>query len=77
MLNKGLNKDAQDTKYGRTPLHYAARAGHGAVVRTLMTNGANGNVADKAGKTPIQLAAEGGHRGLMTAMKHFRSAMES
>ncbi|MBT9582762.1 ankyrin repeat domain-containing protein [bacterium] len=77
LLNKGLDKDAQDTKYGRTPLHYAAGAGHGAVVRTLMTNGANENVADKAGKTPIQLAEEGGHRGLMTAMKHFRSAMES
>jgi cytohesin len=77
LLSKGIDKEAADTKFGRTALHYAARAGHGAVVRTLMTNGANENATDKAGKTPVQLAEEGGHRGLMTAMKHFRSAMGS
>lgn len=77
LLAKGLDKNQTDAKYGRAPLHYAAKAGHGAVVRTLMMNGADENLADSAGKTPIQLAQEEEHRGLVAAMKHFRSAQES
>ncbi|MFN8612549.1 MAG: ankyrin repeat domain-containing protein [Vulcanimicrobiota bacterium] len=77
LLSKSLDKDLPDTKYGRSPLHLAAAAGYGACVRTLMMNGANENLPDKNGKTPINLAEEGGHRGLVTAMKHFRSAMSS
>jgi len=77
LLNKNLDKDAQDTKYGRSPLHLAASAGHGLVVRTLMVNGANENLTDKGGKTPINLAEEAGHSGLVAAMKHFRTVMES
>lgn len=73
LLTKGLDKNQPDAKFGRSPLHYAAKAGHGAVVRTLMMNGADENLADKAGKTPINLAQEEEHRGLVTAMKHFRS----
>ncbi|MBX3166956.1 MAG: ankyrin repeat domain-containing protein [Candidatus Eremiobacteraeota bacterium] len=77
LLGKNLDKDLPDGKYGRSPLHLAAAAGYGLVVRTLMMNGANEQLADKSGKTPIHLAEEAGHRGLVAAMKHFRSAMES
>lgn len=77
LLGKGLDKDQPDGKYGRSPLHLAAAAGYGLVVRTLMMNGANEQLADKNGKTPIGLAEEAGHRGLVAAMKHFRTAMES
>ncbi|MBS2037783.1 tetratricopeptide repeat protein [bacterium] len=77
LLSKNLDKDLPDTKYGRSPLHLAASAGYGACVRTLMMNGANENLPDKSGKTPINLAEESGHKGLVSAMKHFRSAMGS
>ncbi|ODT78802.1 hypothetical protein ABS71_01450, partial [bacterium SCN 62-11] len=77
LLSKNLDKDLPDGKYGRSPLHLAAAAGYGLVVRTLMMNGANEQLADKGGKTPINLAEEAGHKGLVAAMKHFRSAMES
>jgi tetratricopeptide (TPR) repeat protein len=77
LLSKNLDKDLGDSKYGRSPLHLAASAGYGACVRALMMNGANENLPDKEGKTPINLAEEAGHRGLVAAMKHFRSAMSS
>lgn len=77
LLTKNLDKDLADSKYGRSPLHLAASAGYGACVRTLMMNGANENLPDKSGKTPIVLAEEAGHRGLVVAMKHFRSALSS
>lgn len=77
LLSKGLDKSLADSKSGRTPLHYAAANGYGHVVRTLMSNGASETVPDKQGKTAMDLAEQGGHRGLMLAMKHFRSALES
>lgn len=76
LLGKELDKDGQETRGGRTPLHLAAAAGHGAVVRTLLMNGANEAIPDKQGKTPIDMAEQAGNSGLVTAMKHFRTAME-
>jgi tetratricopeptide (TPR) repeat protein len=76
LLAKGLDKNQADSKFGRSPLHLAASAGHGSVVRTLLMNGADETLPDQSGKTPINLAENAGHNGLVTAMKHFRSAME-
>src|SRR5512141_1369856 len=41
---------------GKTPLHYAAAAGHLSVVELLVTNRANLNVRNKTGLTPFALA---------------------
>jgi tetratricopeptide (TPR) repeat protein len=76
LLSKELDKNLADTKYKRTPLHYAAASGFGATVRNLMMNGANESATDVNGKTPIDLAEANGHRGLAAAMRHFRQAME-
>ncbi|KAL2174031.1 ankyrin repeat-containing domain protein [Thermothelomyces heterothallicus CBS 202.75] len=42
LLEHGARVDIRDA-YGRTPLHWAAEAGHGAVVRLLVEAGANIN----------------------------------
>lgn len=44
----------------RTPLSWAAAAGHGAVVSLLLARGAKAGAADAAGRTPLHHAA---HRG--------------
>ncbi len=46
---------------GYTPLDWAARAGHTAVVEYLIRRGAKVNAADNDGWTPLHLAARHGH----------------
>lgn len=77
LLSKELDKNLADTKFKRTPLHYAAAAGFGSAVRNLLMNGADETRVDTNGKTPIDLAEANGHRGLAAAMRQFRQAMES
>jgi hypothetical protein len=38
---------------GLSPLHFAARGGHGAVVEVLLDNGANVNAESDDGMTPL------------------------
>ena len=60
-----VEKDAE----GRCPLLYAARRGHGDVLRMLLSScvakdliGAHGvDVADETGLTPLMAAAQSGH----------------
>lgn len=44
------------TKFGKTPLHEAARFGHTGCVLTLLLAGADSSKKDGSGKTPIDLA---------------------
>jgi hypothetical protein len=44
-------------KDGDTPLHWAARYGHGVVAEFLISEGADVNAMNVAGVTPLQLAA--------------------
>lgn len=46
---------------GWTPLRYSARAGHEAIVKVLLENGAGVDVADLDGRTALRAACFGGH----------------
>merc|ERR1719401_2768921 len=48
-----VNAAASD---GSTPLHWAARSGHGPLVRSLLAARAEPSLKDAAGLTPLQLA---------------------
>jgi len=57
-----VNPDQPDTKYGRTPISYAAEKGDEGVVKMLLEREeVNPDRADRYGQTPISLAAENGH----------------
>ena len=53
---------------GQTPLHQAARGGHGGIAERLLKRGAPVNAADAAGLTPLMLAATGGHAEAVTLL---------
>jgi len=44
-----------------TPLHEAARGGHGEVVKLLLVCGADPEALDRDGRTPLELAIAAGH----------------
>lgn len=45
----------------QTPLHCAARIGHTSMVKLLLENNANPNLATTAGHTPLHITAREGH----------------
>ena len=53
--------DAVDNEYGQTPLSWATKKGHEAVLRLLLYKGATVDVVDKSGRTPLSWDAERGH----------------
>jgi ankyrin repeat protein len=54
---------------GRTALHYAARAGHVAVMRVLLDFGADVTLMDEAGQTPLGLARAGAKRAAVRLLR--------
>jgi hypothetical protein len=54
---------------GQTALHYAAKAGHGDVVKTLLAYAELGlNLAGSDGNTPLHLATKNGHVHVVKAL---------
>ncbi len=55
LLNAGADRNAKNYD-GKTPLHKAVMSNNFNMVRFLIENGVNLNIADKEGKTPISYA---------------------
>jgi ankyrin repeat protein len=64
LLEKGADVDSKDMG-GRTPLSWAARNGHEAVVTLLLEKGADVHSKDKDGRTPLSWAAGNGHEAVV------------
>ncbi|XP_013391239.1 ankyrin repeat domain-containing protein 50 [Lingula anatina] len=60
LLDSGAEVNAGN-RYGRTPLHEAAQAGHKDMVELLLERGADPNITNEDGSTPLHLAACKGH----------------
>ena len=62
VLKNGVALDSKDSKYGQTPLSFAAKHGNGMVVRyLLLTDVVDPESWDSNGRTPLSLAAESWH----------------
>ncbi len=60
LLRSGAKLTGTTRNGGYTPLHVAARAGHGAVVQALLGAGADVGTLTATGATPMHLAASAG-----------------
>ncbi|EFW99839.1 ankyrin repeat-containing protein [Grosmannia clavigera kw1407] len=67
--------NSKDTKYGQTPLSWAAENGHETVVRLLIATGyAQINSRDVCGRTPLFWAAENGYEAVVRLLLATRQA---
>jgi len=66
LLRAGVQIDAKEKWNGQTALMWAAAAGHGAVVQTLVDHKANVRARSNAGTTPLLFAVR---RGDMSAVR--------
>ncbi|KAF3919192.1 hypothetical protein AA313_de0200251 [Arthrobotrys entomopaga] len=57
--------ETKDNEYGQTPLSWAARNGHQAVVQLLIEAKADIEAKDKYGQTPLSWAARNGHQAVV------------
>ncbi len=63
LLERGVDPDSKDNKYGQTPLSWAAGNGHEEVVKLLLAKAdVDPDAKDNDGQTPLSWAAENGHQ---------------
>jgi len=65
LLETGAHLEVEDTRYGRTPLSWAAENGHEAVVKLLLEKDANTEAKDTYGRTPLSWIAGNGHEAVV------------
>ena len=70
MLKAGADPNAQERRYGRAPLHEAAREGERETVEVLLRHDARVDVRDKEGKTPLDEAARMGKWDVVARLAH-------
>ncbi|SCO92820.1 related to ankyrin [Fusarium oxysporum] len=64
----GANNPELTANHGQTPIFFAARYGHGAVVKLLLESGATGDLRDIYWKTPLLYTVHLGDEGTMQLM---------
>jgi len=73
LRREGVDPNRVDTKYGQTPLSWAAENGHERVVEVLLErNDANPELADKNGRAPLSWASQNGHEGVVNLLLEWR-----
>ena len=65
LVAKGVSIHARDDGWQRTPLHFAAEAGHREIAEFLIAAGADVNARDPDNTTPLHLAAHCGRKGMV------------
>ncbi|OAL17684.1 hypothetical protein AYO22_11399 [Fonsecaea multimorphosa] len=77
LLDKGAALESRDSRFDRTPLFWAVRNRHEAVVKLLLDRGAEIDTKDKTGQTPLLWAAENGHEALVDLLLEKGGGIES
>jgi ankyrin repeat protein len=66
IIAKGIDVNAREDGFYKTPLHRAAMSGHQDIAKLLIDNGARLDVRDGyPGGTPLHYAAENGHKAVV------------
>ena len=69
LIDAGADLNAQDTKYGFTPLMVAARNAHSNMVELLLSRGASWEIVDKTGRDALQHAWSKGNTYIEQLLK--------
>jgi len=64
-LDKGVNVNVKDIRFGWTPLHRAAQYGRKEVAELLIDNGADVNAKDDGGMTALHSTLDSGHKEIV------------
>ncbi len=68
LIANGADVNAS-SKIGNTPLHWAAKYGHAAIVEYLVSHGADVNASNRFGYTPLHWAARSGHAAIIDILE--------
>jgi ankyrin repeat protein len=68
LLENGYHSESEDSD-GRTPLSWAAKKRHEAVVKLLLEKGANLESKSNNNGTPLSWAAENGHGAVVKLLQ--------
>ena len=74
LLRAGADVTATEVKFGSTPLHTAAFAGHVAAAEALLVAGASPNARNANQLTPLHYAASGGHTELIALLLRYNAS---
>ncbi|KAJ6004873.1 hypothetical protein N7540_012672 [Penicillium herquei] len=69
--------ESQDSRYGQTPLSWAAESGHDTVVSLLLSAKADIESQDSSGRTPLSQAARNGHDTVVSLLLSAKADIES
>jgi ankyrin repeat protein len=77
LLEERADVESKDTKYGQTPLSWAAENRHETVVKLPLEKRADVESKDIGSWTPLVWAAANGHKGVVKLLLEKRADMES
>ncbi|KAK4167354.1 ankyrin repeat-containing domain protein [Cladorrhinum sp. PSN259] len=75
--DRGMAMETRCMEYGQTPLSWAVKDGHEAVVRLLLKAGADTEVQDKNRRTPLSWAAQDGHEAVVRLLLKAGAAIDA